>query len=484
MDIEIPFKVKEIIDTFVKTGFETYIVGGAVRDILMNKSVYDWDFTTNATPEQILKIFKDAYYTNEFGTVGTPSEEESERPYEITTFRTEHAYSDFRRPDKVEWGKTLEEDIKRRDFTVNAMALKILNTKSEILNKSKNRNSKSKTNSQSPVTKYSAITVNVEVIDLYDGQKDLKYKQIRAVGDPNERFSEDALRMMRALRIASQLNFKIEKNTFDAINSNKTLIHKISKERVKDELLKILASENPGMMLFKESGLMDEILPELSKTFGVEQKSPGRHHIYDVGTHCLMALKFVAEKNNDPVVRFATLIHDIGKPQTYKRLGSGTITFYNHELVSARIAKNIADRLHFSNKQKDKLYTLVRFHQFTVDEKQTDSAIRRFIRKVGLENVEDMLDLRIGDRLGGGARETSWRLEEFKNRLIEVQKQPFTVRDLKIDGNDIMKILALEPGPKVGKVLQTLYDDVVENNISNEKEALLDRLKEISEKLN
>jgi tRNA nucleotidyltransferase (CCA-adding enzyme) len=454
MKLEIPSTAKDIVDKFENSGFEIYIVGGAVRDILMGKIVYDWDFTTNATPEEILELFEDSYYTNEFGMVGVPSEKEGERPYEITTFRTEHGYSDSRRPDKVEWGKTLKEDLKRRDFTINAMALKKIDSKKR----------------------------EFDVIDLYNGQKDLQNKLIRAVGDPNERFSEDALRMMRAIRIAAELGFTIEEKTFEAIQSNATLINKISKERVRDELFKIIKSPHPyeGILLFKNSGLMQVILPEMEKTFGVEQKSPGRHHIYDVGTHSLMSLKAVSERNSDPIVRFATLIHDIGKPLTYKKLKTGTITFYNHEIISAQIAKRIADRLKFSNKEKDKLWRLVRYHQFSVDERQTDSALRRFLRKVGLENVPDMLDLRVGDRLGGGARETSWRLEEFKKRLIEVQKQPFSVKDLKIDGNDVMKILKIKPGPKVGEMLNKLFEEIVEKKLKNEKETLIDRLEEIS----
>ncbi len=462
MKVKLPQKVHEIIDKFEEKGFEIYIVGGAIRDILMGKSVYDWDFTTNAQPEEILKLFENAYYTNEFGMVGVPSDVKEERPYEITTFRTEYGYSDSRRPDKVVWGKTLEEDLKRRDFTINALALKL-------------------TNHKSPITNNSLITVNAEVIDLFNAQEDLKKKIIRAVGDPNERFSEDALRMMRAVRIAAELGFTIEKETFEAIKANARLIHKISKERVRDELLKILASAHPyeGIVTFKNSTLSEEILPELEKTFGVEQASPGRHHIYDVGTHSLLSLKYVSERTTDPIVRFATLIHDIGKPQTYKKLENGTITFYNHEVIGARTAKNIADRLRFSKKDKDKLWRLVRYHQFTVDERQTDSAIRRFLRKVGLESVTDMLDLRIGDRLGGGARETSWRLEEFKRRLIEVQKQPFTVHDLKISGNDVMESLEIKPGPKVGEILQKLFEEVVEKKLENEKEILLERLKEL-----
>ena len=230
--------------------------------------------------------------------------------------------------------------------------------------------------------------------------------------------------------------------------------------------------------MFKNSGLMKEVLPEMESTFGVEQKSPGRHHIYDVGIHSLLSLKYC--KSADPIVRLATLIHDIGKPVTFKKLENGTITFYNHEIVGAAIARRIADRLKFSNQQKIKLVTLVRRHQFTVDERQTDSAVRRFIRNVGQQNLKDILDLRVADRLGGGASETSWRLEEFKKRLIEVQKQPFAVADLKINGNDIMKILRLRPGPKVGEILNKLFKEVVEKKIENERTKLLQRLKEIS----
>lgn len=446
MKLKPPVFVTKIMDKFEKENFEIYIVGGAVRDLLTAKEVDDWDFTTNATPEEILKIFPEGFYDNEFGTVGI-SHKSSPNPYEITTFRTEHGYSDSRRPDKVSWGKTLEEDLKRRDFTINSMALKKIKGKSN----------------------------EYKLIDTYQGQKDLKEKVIKAVGKPKMRFAEDALRMMRAIRIASELGFNIEKDTFQAINKNASLINKIASERVRDEFLKILASPNPdkGINMFKESGLMREIMPELENAFGVEQKSPGRHHIHDVGTHSLLSLKNC--KSDDIIVRFATLLHDIGKPPTYKKQ-KGQITFYNHEVVGAKITKKIAQRLKLSNKQKDKLWKLVRYHQFTLDEKQTDKAIRRFIKKVGKEYVPDMIDLRIADRLGGGARETSWRLEEFKKRLIEVQKQPFTVHDLKITGHDVMKELKIKPGPKVGEILNSLFDEVVEDKIENNKEALLSKL--------
>jgi tRNA nucleotidyltransferase/poly(A) polymerase len=447
MEVHLPKSVSDILNKFDKAGYEIYIVGGAVRDILMGRLVNDWDFTTNATPEEILKIIPEGFYDNQFGTVGLTAEE-FKKPFEITTYRTEQGYSDARHPDKISWGKTLNEDLSRRDFTINALAL----------------------------------DMDLKTIDLFKGQEDIKNKLIRAVGDANERFSEDALRMMRAVRIASELGFTIEENTFEAIRKNAALINKIAKERVKDELFKLLSSPNPyeGMVLFRNSGLMAEILPEMEKCFGVEQKSPGRHHIYDVGTHLMMSLKNC--KSEDTITKFATLIHDIGKPQTYKKLASGVITFYNHEMVSTRIAESIADRLRFSKKEKDKFITLVRWHQFTVDEHQTDSAIRRILRNVGLENMEDILALRVADRLGGGARETSWRLEEFKKRLIEVQKQPFSVRDLKIDGNDVMKELKLKPGPEVGQILEKIFEEVVEKKVENKKEELIKKLVALSPK--
>ncbi|MFC1710211.1 CCA tRNA nucleotidyltransferase [Patescibacteria group bacterium] len=449
MKVQLPKNTQTILNKFKKGGFEVYIVGGAVRDVLMGKTIYDWDFTTNAKPKEILDLLKsdDPFYTNKFGTVGIPNDKDL-RPFEITTYRTEHGYSDFRRPDKIKWGKTLKEDLERRDFTINAMALKPKNKSSEF-----------------------------ELIDYYDGQKDIEKKSIRAVGAPDERFAEDALRMMRAVRIASELGFTIEDKTLSAIKKNAAKIKRISSERVRDELLKILASDYPyeGVVIFRNVGLMQEILPELENTFGVEQKSPGRHHIYDVGTHSLLSLKYC--KSKDPITRFACLIHDIGKPQTYKKTDEGVITFYNHEVVSTKIAKNIAKRLKFSNEQTEKFVTLVKWHQFTVNENQTDKAIRRFIRNVGKENIQDMLDLRTGDRLGGGARETSWRLEEFKKRLVEVQKQPFTVHDLKINGKDIMNELNIKPGPKVGEILNKLYDEVVDKKLPNNKKELMKRAK-------
>jgi len=448
--VVLPQSAQKIIDTLNHAGFEAYAVGGSVRDLLMQRSTKGWDFTTNAQPENLLKLFPDSFYDNQFGTVGikikSPTNPEiTEDVYEITTYRSEKGYTDHRHPDKVAWGKTLEEDLSRRDFTINAIAFD-----------------------------------GKTIVDPFSGQKDIEKKLIRAVGDPNLRFVEDALRMMRAVRIASELGCMIDEATLQAIGKNVKLLSTISAERITNELIKLMASNfaADGILLLKNSGILKEILPELDGAFAIPQKSPKRHHIYDVGTHSVMAVKFCP--STDPIVRFATLIHDIGKPKTFRKdQNSQIITFYNHEVVGAKIAKNIAYRLRLSKKQSEKLITLVRWHQFTVDERQTDSALRRFIRRVGKENLEDMLALRIGDRLGGGALETSWRLELFKKRLEEVQKQPFTVADLHIDGHDVMKELNCKPGPMVGKILNQLFSEVEVGTVLNEKEILLKRLGEL-----
>lgn len=459
---KIPQPAVELMQKFSDAGFEIYLVGGAVRDLLLDRSITDCDFTTNATPEEILKILPDGFYDNVFGTVGLVITTDEDK-YEITTYRTEQGYADKRHPDVVSWGKTLEDDLKRRDFTMNSMAIGLLNSndKSQIIKQIPNSNDKN------------TEDIVFELIDLYGGQEDLENKVIRAVGEVKERFAEDALRLMRAVRFASQLGFTIEEKMLQAIMESAPLLVNISTERVRDELFKLLVAPGAyeGVDLLRTTGLLDYIIPELTKAYGVAQ---ARHHIYDVWTHSLMAMKNCP--STDPIVKLATLIHDVGKP--YVVSDEGTVrTFYNHELVSARIAKQLGERLRLSRAQADKLWHLVRYHQFTVDEKQTDSAIRRFIRKVEINNLYDMLDLRTGDRLGGGAKRTSWRLEEFKARLVEVQKQPFSVADLKVDGNDVMQILGIKPGPKVGQILNEIFTLVEAEEIPNEREIQLQKIK-------
>lgn len=438
MKFKLPLAIIKVLQTLESGGFKVYIVGGAVRDLLTNTATTDWDFTTDATPEEIQKLFPDSYYDNNFGTVGVKLEE---KILEITTFRSESGYSDRRRPDKVVWGKSLHEDLHRRDFTINAMA----------------------------------ISPKGEIIDPFDGQKDLKRKIIRAVEDANKRFGEDALRMMRAIRIAAQLGFSIEAKTLAAINKNSALINQIAGERVRDELLKILASPFPkdGLLMLFASGLLEHILPELMETRGVKQAG---HHTKDVWLHSLDSL--AACPSPDPIVRLATLLHDMAKPRVNKSMGVGKeITFYNHEVVGARMTKAISQRLKLSKKDSDLLWLLVRWHMFHYDPKITDKAIRRFIKKVGLVNINKMMMLRIGDRVGGGSKATSWRLREMQERIGQVLYTPMQIADLKVDGNDVMKILNLKPGPKVGEILKKLFDEVMDDAAKNEKEYLLKKIK-------
>jgi tRNA nucleotidyltransferase (CCA-adding enzyme) len=455
---KIPPHILEIVKKFTDSGYQIYLVGGSVRDLLSGRDVADWDLTTNAIPSEMLRLFPDAVYENDFGTVGIKvadlPESEHKGIVEVTTFRTEKGYADRRHPDRVEWGKTVEEDLGRRDFTINAMAL-------ELRSKIKDHRSK--------------------IIDPYDGKKDLEKKVIRAVGDPAKRFKEDALRLLRSIRFASQLGFSIEDQTLKEIANDAELLSEIAKERVHDELMKILASNFPyeGVMLLKNTGLLTQIIPELEEGIGVSQTRPGRHHTEDVFTHNVLSLKYTP--STDPVVRFATLIHDIGKPRVEAVDEAGLVIFYNHEIAGAKIARIIAERLRFSKKDIDKIVKLVRWHMFTVDEKITDAAVRRFIRRIGVENVADMMDLRVGDRLGGGTQTAeSWRLKLFKKRLEEqMAPAPFSIKDLAINGNDIIKELNIKPGPEIGKILQKLFEEVDEDLEKNNREYLLIRIKEI-----
>lgn len=457
-------------------GFEVAIVGGAVRDILSKKSVTDWDLTTNAKPQEILKLFKNSFYNNRFGTVGVKT---ADNIIEVTTYRKEQRYSDSRHPDIVVWGETLEEDLARRDFTINAMALKL---GSRVQGIGSSQSKKFYTLDAIPsFSKKNMSSYTLTLIDPYDGQTDLKAKLIRTVGDPNQRFGEDALRLLRAVRFANSLGFAIESQVKKAVEVNAKLIKKISGERVRGEIFKIIDGEQPsrGILLLKDVSLLVQILPELDVCFEVAQKSPKRHHIYDVGMHCVMSLKFCPSKKT--IVRFATLLHDIGKAKVANVTGEGVRTFYNHEVVGARQALDIAKRLSFSGHDREKLFKLVRWHQFSVDERQTDKALRRFIKNVGLENIQDMMDLRIGDRLGGGLQQPeSWRLKLFRQRLKDVLKKPFTVKDLKVNGDDVMKVLGIGPGPKVGEVLNKLFEEVADDNKKNNKEYFLRRIKELN----
>lgn len=441
---------KNILDIYKKIEDEKYqifFVGGCVRNLLMERRVVDWDFTTNARPEAIQKLFKNSFYDNKFGTVGIPLE--NAQVVEITTYRTEGGYSDKRHPSVVRWGKTIEEDLSRRDFTINAIAFNILKNK-------------------------------INLVDPFEGQKDIEQKMVRAVGTPALRFKEDALRLMRAVRIATELNFETEKNTWQEIKNNAQSVSEISAERVRVELLRIISSDRnyEGVILLKDSGILEFVIPELLDGVGISQKRPGRHHTDDVFTHNLLSMKYCP--SDDKIVRFAALIHDVGKPKSMRKDKEGFVIFYNHEVIGAKIAEEICERLKFSRKDREKIVSLVRWHMFSIDNTITDAAVRRFIRRIGVENVKDMIDLRIGDRLGSGTQTAeSWRLKLFKERIEkELSPKPFSAEDMKVDGNDIMEILRIPPSPKVGEILTKLFEEVDEDLSKNNKEYLTKRIKE------
>lgn len=460
----IPREINLIIEKLEKKGFPSFVVGGCVRDLLRGVEPNDWDIATSAKPKEMVKIFPKSFVVNKFGTITvfTSSKKTNLREVEITTFRTEEKYTDKRHPDEVKWAETIEEDLARRDFTVNAIALKTQNCKL-----------KTKTNSK------------FILIDPFKGQKDLEKKIIRAVGKPEERFQEDALRLMRAVRLATTLDFKIEEKTFRAIRKNVHLLELISKERVRDELLKIIMSERAaqGIELLREIGLLKYIMPELLEGYKVGQN---KHHIYDVYEHSLCSLDFGAKKGFNKYVRLAALLHDIGKPRVKEGDGENS-TFYNHEIVGAEMSVQLLNRLRFSRKDVEKIVKLVRFHLFyyNVDEVQ-ESSVRRLLGRLGPENLEELVQVRMCDRIGSGCpKALPYKLRHFQYVAEKVAQDPIDVLKLKIGGKETMEILKIRPGPKIGKILNILLGEVLERPEDNTKEYLEKRVKEfrnISEK--
>ncbi len=470
---KIPSQIVEVLEKIQKAGFEAYIVGGCVRDLLCNKVPKDWDLTTNARPNEILDIFgkENAFYENDFGTVGVKIEnqesgiknqEEKKEIVEVTTYRIESKYSDRRRPDEVKFAKTLEEDLSRRDFTINAMALRI------------------ETDANLQIECESANDVMYAIVDLFGGQEDLKNKIIRTVGDAEERFDEDALRMMRAVRFFAELGFEIDNKTLEAIKKNVTHIEHISTERIKDEFSKIILSDNPseGVDILHQTGLLEFILPELENGVDVGQN---RHHIHTIYKHNLLALKFCPSKKLE--VRLAALLHDIAKPQTKRGEGYYS-TFYNHDHVGARVAKKILQRLKFSNEIIDKVFLLVDNHMFYYNPEEVgEASVRRLIRKVGLENMKDLMDVRIADRLGSGTPKAKpYKLRHLEYLIEKVSQDAVSVKMLKIGGNDLMQELKIKPGPKIGAILDVLLAEVIEDATKNSKEYLLQRSIELDKK--
>ena len=450
----IPNEIVEIVEKLEKAGFEAFLVGGCTRDLLLGKTPKDWDITTNATPEEIIPLFAKTFYENSYGTVGVVNEttdDERLKIVEVTPYRLESFYSDHRHPDEVRFSKSIEDDLKRRDFTINAIAVSLSN---------------------------GAIK---DIVDLFGGLKDIKDKTVRAVGDADERFKEDALRMIRAVRLATELSFTINIDTNKAILSDSKLLKEISIERIRDEFVKILMSKSPklGIEMLDSLNLLVYISPELLAAKGVEQNQA---HAYDVWEHLLRTVQHSADKGWPLEIRLSALFHDISKPET-KRFSRETskITFYGHEVVGSRVTKKILERLKFPTKTIEKVTSMVRWHMFFSDtETITLSAVRRMIANVGRENIWDLMNIRICDRIGTGRpKENPYRLRKYQAMVEEAMVDPVSVGMLKIDGKGIMNVTHVTPGPKIGFILNALLEEVLENPKLNTEEYLENRAMEL-----
>lgn len=439
--MKIPGTVKKIAKLFKDNGHELYLVGGAIRDQLIgiDDALSDYDFATDATPEEVSAICKKVIPVGiAHGTVLVLFEDQE---FEITTFRSDGVYTDNRRPDSVAFVKTIDEDLMRRDFTINAFAYDI--------NKNK-------------------------LIDLFDGKRDLKKKIIRAIGNPAERFEEDALRMLRGCRLASKLEFEIEEETLQAITSHAALIKNISAERVRDELIKIMGTRKPSIAieLMRETGLLELLLPEFLAGYGVEQN---RFHKYDVYYHNLYSCDAAPQDNY--IVRIAALFHDIAKPQTSReKEETDGNSFYNHEIIGSKIAYKILKRLKFSKIEVEKITHLIRHHMFYYTKEWTDGAVRRFLRNVGVENLDDLFALRDADREGNGTKQGIPKtFLDFKDKIVEIieEDNALKVTDLAINGNDLMVSSQLKPGPIIGEILNYLLEMVLDDPALNERDMLL-----------
>jgi poly(A) polymerase/tRNA nucleotidyltransferase (CCA-adding enzyme) len=457
--MNIPQIITNICSHIIESGYEAYIVGGCVRDRIRGVEPKDWDIATNALPEQILACFEGqevrAVYENAFGTVGLVYEQEPLnsplRTIEITTYRTEGDYSDSRHPDSVQFVSHIEDDLARRDFTVNAIA-------------------------------YNVITN--EFVDPFHGIKDIGSMTLRTVGNPVDRFTEDALRIMRCIRFIGQLGFTCESETLAVVSQTVHLLENVSQERIRDEFVKIIESPAPAMslMLLHKLRGMKYVIPELLEGDGCEQKG---EHIYDVLNHLLYALQHAADKGYSFHVRLSALLHDIGKPRTRrydptKAGGKGKYTFYGHEVVGAKMSREILKRLKFSRETIEIIEKFVRWHMFFSDpEKITLSAVRRLIRNVSAENIWELMKVRECDRVGMNKVEAPYRLRKYFAMIEEVLHDPIDVKMLAINGDYMIAEMNMKPGRRMGCILQALLEEVIEDPSKNELMFLVKRVGEL-----
>jgi len=468
ISLTIPEEVSRVTKKLQDKNFEAYLVGGCVRDLLLNKEPNDWDVTTNATPNEIQEVFEHTFYENNFGTVGvvnddivkkleeevsheTKSALEKIKVIEVTPYRTESQYSDDRRPDEISFSKNLSDDLIRRDFTINAMCY----------------------NPQ-----------NEELIDLHGGIADLQKKIIHTVGNPDERFNEDALRLIRAVRFSAQTGFDVSHETLQSIQRLHVKLDNISIERIRDEFNKILMSDKPmeGILLLEKAKLLSHVCPEISEMIGVGQNGS---HIYDVYEHSLRTLQHAADKNWSFDIRISALFHDIGKPAT-KRYNKekSDYTFYGHEVVGSKMTNKILKRMKYSNDIVSRVTLFVRWHMFFSDPDEISlSAVRRIIRNVGgSENVWDLIKLRICDRIGmGRPKERSYRLRKYEAMMDEAMRSPVSVKDLKISGDDLISEFHMKPGKRIGWILHALMRETLHNPENNNKKWLVKHVTQLNE---
>lgn len=456
--INLPSSIIWTLEQLKNRGYEAYVVGGSIRDCLLNKEPKDWDITTNATPQQIIDSFegtdKKVVYENNFGTVAVINKalEVSDPCYEveITPYRTEGKYSDHRRPDEVVFAETLKEDLSRRDFSMNALA-------------------------------YDPFEDTL--VDLYEGKQSLEQKIITTVGSASVRFEEDALRIMRAIRFSAQLGFTLDPKVLEAISSKAhTLVH-VSQERKRDELLKIFDAPyaKDAFEVMHKLGVLKEVIPELEEGIDCEQ---GGIHKFDVWTHLLKSLEHATNKNYPLHIKIAALFHDIGKPATRRKAngrGSKEWTFYGHEVVGARISKNIMKRLKFPKHLSEPIEKLVRYHMFFSDpDSITLSAVRRMVKNVGKDLIWDLMDLRTCDRIGTGRpKEKPYRLRKYHAMIEEVLRDPISVSMLKINGDIMIKEMGIQPGKRMGWILHALLEEVLDDPKRNTQEYLKKRVHDL-----
>ena len=449
-NFEIPQEIRDIGKTLIENKHQAFLVGGCVRDLVLKNAPKDWDIATNAKPEEIIKIFPDTVYENEFGTVGikTESEDPSLKVVEVTTFRIEGKYSDARRPDEVEFVNTIEEDLSRRDFTVNALAVDL---------------------SQEEVS----------IIDPFQGQEDLRNRLIRAVGNPEDRFEEDALRLLRAVRLGTQLGFSIAPETEKALRKHSGLLSRIAIERIRDEFEKLLMSDRAadGIFALEKYNLLDFIIPELREGIGCKQN---KHHVYEVFEHNVRALEYAAEKGYSLPVRLASLLHDVGKPRT-KRGRDNDATFHGHEVVGARMVLKILDRLRFSKEVTERVNHLIRFHMFYYNVGEVSEAgVRRFLARVGSENIDDIMKVREADRIGSKVPKAfPYKLRHLLFMIEKVKQDPIHPKMLAVKGEEVMHILNVPPGPKVGQILFILLEEVIDDPSLNTVAYLSEKVKKL-----